>query len=191
MNAATVIASNKKTIVLVSSVFVAGIALFWMLAPPSDAQAFYATLLLCSVAVGGSLGYRCCAEPQGQTLWSLAYPVSWRIGCIWVVLAALVESALTDGTVIFTLNNLTPYVFLATLLTTAAFIVGWVLRAVVAGASAVVKFEPLARGEWLAVIGIILAVIGIIVGALGLYGTLPEPPERAGFDPVSMSRLTE
>lgn len=163
--AATIIGENKGTLAITSVLFLLGMAGSWsLLSAPGDLvfnwYVFHATLLACGVLTGAVLGYRCQGLHGDQRLLALAYPVSWRIGCIWIVVSAIVECVRTDFTVGYTLDILSPHIFIATGLMALAFAAGWLARIIVVG------MRALSRLEWLQVVAILVATVGIIVFSL-------------------------
>lgn len=152
-----VIRSNKTLISVFSVVFALGTVAFWALDEPNDWVAWGGTLLVSSLVLGIVLGYRSQALEPAR-LGSLAYPVSWRLGCIWLVLAGTVEFVLAyPKDVSFTVLNLSPLILFSTFVTTMAFTLGWLIRRLLSG------FGELTLMEKLQLVAVILAASALIV----------------------------
>ena len=176
---AVVIDKNIGIIVLASLVVLVGSVSFWQLNSPDDAVAFFGALLGSTVILGVVLGYR--SQKLGTVrLWSVAYPVSWRVGCVWLVQCAMVESVLTDGTISYTVHFLSPVILVFTGVTAASVVGGWLVRQIAVG------ITTLTRGEWIALIGLVVAIAGLIVALRVGGGRLPPKPEESSDSSVSV-----
>ena len=173
-SAASVIESNKRAVAAASIIFSVGMGVFWVLDNPVDWDVFFINIFLSAAIIGSVLGYRCQGQNQARVT-ALAYPVSWRIGCIWIVLAAIVESVVTDFTVAYTLNILSPFLLVMTGWMALTFMGGWLMKKFVSG------LQTLSRLEWLQVVMILLTAISIVVFAL----SIPQaelPSEKSDTD---------
>lgn len=153
---AALLASSRGLVVVCSILLVAGTFLYWTLASPWDAVIFLSTLSLSSVVTGVVLGYRFEKSEAPRPVVS-AFTVAWRIGWIWVVIIAMVEFFLTDYTVGWTVQMISPYVCVAAFLMALSFLVAWV------GRRAVVGMQTLSRYEKIQMAGIAVTLVGMIV----------------------------
>ena len=181
-----VMTSNKMPIAAMSIVFLIGTVLFWELDPPEDQIAFFVTLSVAAVSLGAVLGYRC-QRLGNVSLSAVAYPISWRVGCVWIVLSAMVEFALTDGTISFTVDVLAPYIFISTGAIATFVLAGWIARRIVVAASRLAGWvvgrimgalRTLTRSEWLQLIAVLLAAAALVVAIYTLQAMdLPQKPD--------------
>ena len=168
-NHTTVIALNKWLIAVLSVVFSLGTVAFWALDFPVDLLTWGSTLLVSSTLLGAALGYRSQKLDKAR-LGPIAYPVSWRIGCLWLILAGTVEFVLTRPMdVSYTVDKLSPLVFFSTFVTALAFTGGWLGRRMLQGV------RTLTRREKLQLAGVILAALALVTSlARGGPERLPD-----------------
>lgn len=178
ITAATAMASHRKTIVAMSLLFLVGNIFFWLLDPPNWAV-FFGTISVVALGTGFLLGYHC----QGLTAvrpTTLAYPISWRIGCVWVVVAAMAEFFLTDLTISYTLNSLSPFIFIGTGLMALAFLAGSLVRKAMTGLGQV-GMKP---HEWAQLIAAIVGAISLPVYVLSNPRTELQPNKIENIDGI-------
>ena len=133
-----------------------------------DWMAFAGTLFFIAIVLGGVLGYRCQGLGLVRPL-ALSYPVSWRLGCVWVVLAAMAEFFLTDLTVSFTLDVLSPHILISTMAMAVSFCAGCLTKRVVDG------IKSLSRQDLLQIAVVLLAAAML---AYTIYITPPSTEVR-------------
>ena len=155
-----------------------GMITYWLLDPPEDRLASGAVELV-SVILGLILGHRAYRLEVIQPI-GTAFGVAWRIGLVWVVLAALGESVTGDALV--TMSSF-PLLLLAFIVMIAGgFILGYMAGVFWSG---VRKIEPQN------LIAILLALAGIVLTIFFGSRNLEQQNEQIKQLKEQVEQLTE
>lgn len=188
MNANRAIRDNRVPILLVSGVYALGIYFSWQ--ERQDGPGFgldpilgVLTVSLCGLVLGMILGQRIQQLELSRPL-SDGWAVSWRVALVWVGLAMLAEFLKTDATVTFTLDRLSPWIFLGSAsILMSSFLLSYIGRIRQSDPDRVTLLEFLAKmsnADRIAAASVVVAIIGVGWNVANHPGLSMFPREKEG-----------
>ena len=165
VDASGVLRANTKIVVGSAIVVWCGMSAYWVY-DSLMSEIGIAITFLTSMILGVVLGYRA-QRLVGVRPLAAALGVAWRIGIVWVVLAAIIEYVTTDHTATLTINKfpeiLLPHMFLLAIM----FIIGY-------GAGVVrSSTAKMSTRDIISVIGALISLAGLIATIVFGVVTLP------------------